>query len=810
MTPRHLQPALILISAACIAYQVALVRTFAVMQWHHFAHMIISMAMLGFGASGALLAVTRPWVAGREPVLLRFAAWLAVVGLPGCFLLGVHIPFETFRLTVEPMQMVYVGALYLVLAIPFGLMAICIALAFMANPERVGRVYGVNMLGSGLGAAGAVALLHMAHPAHIPFLLTPVVAAGAALLSVGVARSRFARTLALIVPVLVLAGAVWMCGRPPALPLSEYKPLSYALQLPDARVIAEAHGPLAVLTAVESDQIRETPGQVSGYPWERLGPFPPQVGVFFDGNGPSPVHRFDGDLAPFAYLDYVTGAVAYRLVDAPHAFVIGAGGGTEILSALSHGSAHVTAVELDPNVVRLVDDRLGAFSGCPYGRDDVTLVVAEGRGFAQGARGEFDLIHVPSTGGFATASAGVLTLSESYLYTVESFVAFLDRLSPEGVLVMDCWLQVPPRNALKLFATAVEACETAGIAEPGRHLLFVRSWNNATICVSRSALSDDHIAAVRAFCESRGFDICHLPGMRPGEANQFTVLPDTGTTYHEAAARILDPETRDAFLHAYPFYVQPATDDRPFFFRFFKWKHLTWFLGKEGPGLPFVEWGYVVLIATVVQSVVAGLVFVLLPVAVFRRRAIRGGKGRILVYFGCLGLAYMALEIAMIQRLMLFLASPVLAMAAVLTAFLVFSGLGSLYADRRIVGLGRPVGGIAVSALAFLVLMPVLFRVGCGWPVVVRAVAAVVFLAPMAFFMGMPFPMGLQRVSRTAPGYMPWAWAVNGCASVTGASLAPLLALHCGFRLVLGFAALLYAVAALTLGRSGNGRSSPG
>ena len=809
--------AILLISAATLAYEVALTRVFSIGQWHHFAYMIISVALLGFAASGTALALLRPWVTGREEGLFRLGALLLALALPGCYALGQRIPFETFQLLVRPVQLWYLFLLYLVLSLPFFFASTCIALGFLMEPRRVGRVYFFNMFGSGLGAASVVGLLFALSPAQVPYLLSGLPVLGYLLVTVddaGDERGGWLRVVRAVVP----AALVLL---PVALPLlatgvrdirvSEYKGLSYALDLPDVEVVGEAQSPLSVVTAVSSPFIRVTPGQISNYPMEELGPLPEQVALYFDADAVSVVHRFDGSLDAFAFLDHVTSALPYRILERPHTLVIGSGGGTEVLSALHHRARHVTAVEVDPGVFRLLRGPLEEFSGGLYGRSDVTPVLADGRGYLESRPEQtFDLIQISLLDSFNASSAGVRALSESYLYTVEAVELYLRRLSPGGALAVTRWLKAPPRDAIKMFATLVEAAERAGIEEPSSHLAFIRSWNTATLLLSRAPLTEQQIVSIRSFAGERGFDLAWVPGIAETEVNRFTILEEP--IYWRASARLLSPD-REAFYDEFLFHVKPATDDRPYYFRFFKWGSLTALREAAGTQwVNFVEWGQLILLATIGQALVASLLLVLAPLLLAawwrgRRRA-RGSSGavvaRVIFYFAALGLAYLLLEIAFIQKFMRFLAYPVYAIAVVLTAFLVFSGLGSAYADRHREAPGRLVATavllIAGFCAAYLLLLPRLFSAWSGWPDAARIFASLALLGPLAFLMGIPFPRGLQLVSDQHPSMLPWAWAVNGAASVIGAGLATLIAVHFGFAAVIGLAVGLYVAAAGILG----------
>lgn len=795
LAARALYAAVGLLSAAGLICQIGLMRVFSIAQWHHAAYMIISIALLGFGASGTVLSIVRPRLAGREAGAFRWCAAGAAIAFAASYAISQRVPFETIELLNQPRQFWLLLALYLLLAVPFFLVACCITIAFLLRPEAIGRVYGVNMAGSGAGALGCVALLYVLPPASLPVIAGGLAAIAWMLLGPPRGRRGWILPLAIVAPALV-----WGALTP--VRVSQYKGLAYALQLPDARIETRARSPLSEITAVSSAYLRETPGQLSNYPMSELGDLPPQIGLYFDAGPVSPVHRFDGDLAPFAYLDYVTGALPYRLVSRPRCLIVGPGGGGEVLGALAAGAAHVTAVETDPAVRDLLRGPLRDFSGAWIEHPDVTFVVAEGRGHLEATRDRFDLIVLPAAGSAASAAGGVLALNETYLYTTEALAGYLDRLAPGGVLALNVWIQTPPRQGIKLFATAVEACERAGFADPGRHMAFIRSWNTGTIVISREPMGAERLAAVEQFCADRFFDPCYYPGMPPEAANRYTQLDEP--YYYNAAQAILHGE-REAFYRDYAYYVRPATDDRPYFFRFLRPARLAELMAQGPEAVPFVEWGYLALVATTLQSLLAGVVLILLPL-LFLRRQTEGVAGRwaVFAYFASLGLAYMFLEIAFIQVFMRFLSYPIYAVSTVLAAFLVCSGAGSLWAGslspaRRIRAVWCAVALIAALSVTYLIALPPLFHAAAGWPDVAKIPLCLILLAPLAAAMGVPFPAGLQGVATRAPAMLPWAWATNGCLSVTGATLATLVAIHAGFRSVVVLALLLYLAAAASL-----------
>src|SRR5262249_27752606 len=135
---------------------------------------------------------------------------------------------------------------------------------------------------------------------------------------------------------------------------------------------------------------------------------PKQLGIFTDGGSLSPITAFDGRREPLAYLDQTSAALPYRLLERPEVLIIGAGGGADVLLALYHRAARIDAVELNPQLVRLVHDTFRDFAGHLYERPDVHVHVAEGRGFVAGSDRTYDAILLPLLDSYAAAAAGTL------------------------------------------------------------------------------------------------------------------------------------------------------------------------------------------------------------------------------------------------------------------------------------------------------------------------------------------------------------------------------------------------------------------
>jgi SAM-dependent methyltransferase len=802
--------AVFLVSASAIAYEILLMRILSIVQWHHFAWMIISLALLGYGASGSAIALCRRWLEPRFETAFALCALMFGAAMIACLWLGQRVPFNALEIIWEPRQLLYLAELYLLFMVPFFFAASCIGMAFTCRRDFVDRIYFFDLLGAGIGAALLVAALFLWQPQRVVIGLAAL-ALAASLLAGWSSSSR--RRLA------VIQGAWLLCllYAAPAdrigLQMSEFKGLSQALEVVGARKLAERSGPLGLLTVVESPQVpfRHAPGL--SFNTQHLPP--DQLAVFTDGDGMSVITSFNGDPASLGYLGDVTAALPYRLLERPRVLVLGAGAGADVLLALHNGAAAVDAVELNPQMAALVREDFADYSGRLYDLERVSLRLAEARGFVTRDADRYDLIQVALLDSFAVSGSGVQALGESYLYTVEAMGQYLARLQPGGLLAITRWLNVPPRDGLKLAATSIEALRRAGVGDPGRRLAAIRNWNTLTLLVKNGEFGQAETAVLREFAHRRSFDTVWYPGMPATEANRFNQLDRPWL--HEGFRALLGPG-RQAYLEDYKFGITPATDQRPYFFNFFKWRVLPelWSMRARGGG-GLVEWGYLVLVGTLVQALLAGTLLILLPLLAGRRGWPAGTGGRMGSYFFLLGLAFLFVEMAFIQKFILFLSHPLYSVAVVLAGFLVFAGLGSISSGRVAARLGRgpafavqaAVAGIAAIVLLYLVVLPPLFERFMGLPDAVRAGISLGLIAPLAFCMGMPFPLGLGRLARQAPAFIPWAWGLNGFASVVSAALATLLAIEFGFTVVLLAALALYLAAALVFGPRAGSPSDP-
>ncbi len=796
-----------LLSAIALAYEVLLMRLLSIVQWHHFAYMIISLALLGYGVSGSFLTIAQHRLLQRYALSFIVNAALFAVSLVICFHAAQRIDFNAEEVLWDPGQLLRLAAIYLLLAVPFFFIANAVALSLMRFRDRVQRIYAFDLVGAGMGSVSIVSLLFVAFPAPALMLLGAL-----AFACVGIAAWELSlQTRGRVAAAAAVAAVVLILGMDELeLAISPYKGLPQTLRVAGAEVVSEHSSPLGYLSVVESARVplRHAPGLSL-----RATDEPPrQVAVFTDADNMTVITKDSGDPAAFRYLDSVTSALPYHLLSSARVLILGAGGGEDVQQALHHGASHVTAVEVNPQIVDIVRDRYGDFSRHLLDRTGVTVHVSEARGFVSRDQHSYDLIQLALLDSFAASSAGLYALNETYLYTVEALRTYYKRLRPGGYLAITRWIKLPPRDTLKLFATAVEALRRENADDPGLQLALIRSWQTSTLLMKNGVLNNADKSALKRFAADRAFDLAWYPSINESEANRFNLLRQP--YFYQAATSLLGPRSHE-FLDQYKYNVRPATDDRPYFSHFFKWRVFPEIVALRGRGgMPLLELGYLILVATLLKALIASLVLILLPLfslkgpppgAMVQRRY---GRTRVLWYFFAIGIAFLFVEIGFIQKFLLFLHHPVYAIAVTLSAFLVFAGLGSAATERAIES-GRhrrtaafAVSGIVVFATLYTWILDPLFAKLVAQPTLSKAVVSVALIAPLAYCMGMPFPLALARLGATAQHLVPWAWGINGCSSVISAVLATLCAIHFGFVVVVLLAVVLYISAALTFPRA--------
>ncbi|PYI92059.1 MAG: hypothetical protein DME97_11465 [Verrucomicrobia bacterium] len=795
-----------LLSLATLLLELSLTRVLSVALWYHFGFLVISTALLGFGTSGVVLAL---WRRLREEVSLdRALAMLALlfgVLTVICFWLMQRIPFDPFSLFSDKRQLAFMPLYYVVISLPFFCSGLALALLFTRGGQRVNRLYAFDLVGAGIGCA-ALALIMPAFGGSG----SAVFAAALGLLAAAIFGFRSARTIAGL-SVTLAAGffaLAFFAGR--LLPIS----ITQNKRIPPSPPIYTAWNTFSKIDVYESKAL---PADKTGRGGRRF--------LFDAGTAATGMM----DLRPNVreVLRQLEGRhdfssnIAYVGKTRPAVLIIGSGGGSQVLDALHYGADKIIAVEINPIINDVITTRMRDYWGDLYQQPEVQVVTEEGRSFVRRSKEQYDAIISVHTISNAAIASGALSLAENYVLTREAFEDYLDHLKPDGVL----YFTRPEAQISRLFSTGREALTARGVTDLPAHFFAYRNspptGQQQLGGANRLSFSAGFLMKKSPFTAQEVDVITRILriGQPPASADDGTTevryLPNESPS-DSIYYRLLTAPNLRAVYAAEPAQIEPATDDRPFFNQHTRWSRINRktfqdiFTQNRGARLaledrPVAEVTLLVLLA---QSVVIAAVLILLPLAKFSRQGLSvPHRGSFLVYFAGLGLGFIMIEIALLQRFTLFLGQPVYTFAVVLAALLIFTGIGAALSDRFGASARKSLRVIVPLILLTLIvtafLTPYIFNVALGWSLLARVVVSVLILAPLGILLGMPFPSGLRIIGEEVPSLVPWAWGVNGFFTVIGTVGALILGMAFGFKAVLVIAAACYLIALASVSRSG-------
>lgn len=774
--------AIALTSFSALLLELALTRLFSVVLFYHFAFLAISVALLGLGAGGVFAYLWRNW-------LMRFstrdlAATLCTINSAATFLaleVVLHVPVS---LQLSRWNLARLAALYLASAVPFFFTGLIFSVVFARETHHVTRLYGADLLGGALACLAVVPLLNwIGGPNAILF-------------------AAFAMSVAAIVWSIDRSAGVSPAVVASVPPVTRWKLPWIAAAILVALMVVNHSG--RVLDIIYAKGMFRDKSWVEFAKWNAISR------VEVDNQGGAKAIVIDADASTYIMNTdpHHWGAEwEENLMSAPPALanvlrprgdyaIIGPGGGVDVLRALANGSPNVTGIEINPIIADTVmRERYAEYSHHLYHRPEVHLHVTDGRSFIRNSRDQYDVIQMTLVDTWASTAAGAFALSENSLYTADAFREYFQHLRPDGLIAITRWEFRRPREALRVVSVAMEALHQLGVANPARHFIVVCEGElnedgiPVVVLAKKSPFTANEEADVIRHIEKYGhLQPLYLPSA-PGP-NPFSAL----------IARN-DPR---AFARDYAYNVAPVSDDAPFFFFTLKTEQL---FGDKGlrTGIDWkVNLGVLVLGMVLLISVVAVLAFLILPM-LFGSAGLGLQRSVSLLYFVAVGLGFILVEIAFIQRFVLFLGHPTYALTVVIFLLLLSSGAGSLLSRRWLRDPARvwiPLLVLTAAVGIFVLALPSLLNALVGLPFVAKLAVSAVLLVPLGVAMGMPFPSGLRALaasgSASASGNaVEWAWAMNAAASVLGSVLAMVIAIHWGLTVTLacGAAAYLLAIA---------------
>jgi MFS family permease len=759
--------AIFFVSISIIGFQLSIINTLSYSQWHHFAYLAVSIAMLGFGSSGVLLSVWSDFFRNNANSILPwlfFATGISMLFSP--ILVNFQwFRFDTFLVFSSSSHAFKLLITCVFLFIPFLLGATSIGLLFMIRKEEISKLYAWNLVGSGIGGGMLIFFSYYFFPLHLSMIFGFVAVFSAWVLTV----NRFQK---LIFGFSALAGVFVMLFQNPIPFTSEFKPLSKALLMPDTKVEAHKPVPHGTLQYVKSENIRQANGLSLTFSDEV-----PLVDLIF--LNAQPYFAIEKGLVNESFYKENLFWLQYEILNNVDNQILLLQPISSFFpsQALLFDNSHITLVEPIKSLFNFLGD-------LPWNGKGVSLVNEYPREFLFKDTREWDAIVFPMIGSMGNSGLGAV--QEQYLYTTNAIGKSIDKLSGDGILVFSSVMDNPPRYSLKLISLISRALRDKGFS-PNQSIISVRSWNTLLVLVKPSSFQSHEIEFAEDFCNRLGFDMVH-------PISQFERNTLSDTVFNSIFAEVLELDS-SPLLNTYSFNLLPPNDNRPFFSQFIKLNNLRSYLGWYGmEGVLYLELGYLIVWASLIVCIILALLAIAAPLVLLIKR--RKFIVSVWLYFAMLGLGYMLFEVSLIQQSILTLGNPIMSSALIISVLLCFSAVGSFYSSGLkkenyllvvllLIGISIIILGIFKEEFTMLLI---------GRSKSIQVIGLVMSIAPTAVFMGMAFPIGLRRLSEKEPNQIPIAWGVNGFFSVVAAPFATIVAVEAGFTQVIILSSVIYLI----------------
>ncbi len=833
-------------AGAVIALQICIMQIFSVGSWTHFGSLVVSLAMLGFGLTSAVMCIGKGWFDRHWRGVAAAALMLFGPLALAANILAQQIPFNAIFLISDPMQKWRLFANFMLYMLPFLAGALFLGTVFLKANKIFGRVYFADLTGAGLCGLALLIAMYFFSPENL--IVVPLVLWLVGSLSwFSALGSRRGLAWLFVIGVVCIGShfALPALFEMPKLVVSDYKGVAYARRFPDSQRVYADSSPFGYLEIYSSSYLHFAPG-LSDNAAFALPKMPDNayLGMYIDGEGPTGIIR-DLPASETVYYRFLPMIYPYLIKPSPDTFVVQFGGGISTSVALRSNSKSVTVAEGNPAVLRAFrnDAGLRNFTGDVLHHRKLRVINYDGRLYLAHTPQRYDIIDLSLADSAGLSSPGGFAIVEKFSYAREAMVSYMRALKDGGVLSVTLWnKEEPPKSVLKLYATMAAAARDAEEGDiAGRFFVVASYLSTTTVLYKRGGFRAEDIRTLREHTRAMSFDEIYYPGFEYDQSQTakvlenyeqqlfFSATAEPGSTDETAPATMPpEPPNRpepdgktsaipatvmgqltwhylvhggwDEVARRYVFDTRPLTNQRPYFAAYVKPGDLPRVIDR----LELIqdEWGYLLLWATLLIACIASLTLVAIPV-VFGWHTIfshNPGKFRTIIYFACLGAGYIMVEVGLISDFTLALSNATVSASILITAMLVFSGLGAFMSERyldraRIV---MPKIFIAIGALLIgygLFLDRVLDLIGT-LPYLLRLVFCFLLVFPPAFLMGFPMPTAMTSLARLGKDHMfLWAWGINGCFSVIGAAAVPIIATSFGLNAVLMIAGCAYLIA---------------
>jgi MFS family permease len=770
------------ISLSTLLLEFTLTRVLSVSLWYHFAFMIISVALLGFGVSGVVLALSKKLREIKPDILLTLLSMIYGISVIGSFILMNKIPFDPFSLLTEGIQFLYLPVYYLLITIPFFFSGLIISVLLTRFTGEVSRLYFFDLVGAGLSCLAFVLIMpEFGGNGTIVFV--------AAIGFFSAVLFAYENHKGLVVIAIILMGLSFsfLIDRDNRIPINvSLNKLygNYMKQKPELKMHTEWN------TFSKIDVMRDEDSSPDGY--DVL------LAIIDEGNATTNIPNVKTLPPPTKPAD--ASNLAYVLKDsADKVFIIGSAGGGEILTGLYYNAKKIIGVEINGVLNDLIKDKLVFWTGpLVKNNKNVKIITDDARSVISSKRIAYDVIISAHTISSSAVSSGAMSLVENYILTKEAMKEYLTHLKSDGVL----YISRPETQLPKLITTLkiVRQELTEGLEDSKNNFVVFRR--------PPTSFESDKSFMAGVVYKKNGFDEFDLIDVR-NEASflGLNIEYDPLSRQDGIYKQLIESENIDKEIENFESDIKPATDDKPFFDNNIGFGNLTWEGMKETfaqddkailalKDRPVAE---TTLLIILVQTIIVAGLLLLFPLKFMRLDAGSEFDKKYLIYFACLGIAYIMLQLSMIQKFTLFLGQPVITLLTVIATMLVASGIGSMFSFKFLNSSKKRLILIfiiiAILSVALGLFNPFIFKSFVRLELVWRIIISIVLIFPIGFFMGMPFPIGLSLIKDSEKKYVAFAWGINGFFSVIGTVISIILAMIIGFKFVFILSGCIYLLA---------------
>jgi spermidine synthase/MFS family permease len=782
------------ISLTSLLYQILLMKLMSLIQWSNLVTFVLGLAMLGYSAGGVALAIFKDMIEKRLKFFRFLFSTLFSLSAFFTFYLLQRIPLSPQEILWDYKQLLYFFIFFVGLSIPFAAVSAFLGSYYLEQKLRGGRIYFFDLVGAASGSLLAIIVISALGPKQGLTTISSLGLLIACYILFWELKKKYWALFLLLT--FLCANFLWPSNKF-SFHLSPHKQLNGVLRIPKTNILKEYDDPLSRKTVVESPALpfRYAPGLSLAF----QGSIPEQLGLFFDGDSFLSINSLQEEEKLWPYQKYLLEHLPFVL-ERPRksVLILGPGGGSNIHQALAMGSEKVDVVGNDPALFSLLKE-YPQYTGKFLMHPSVNSIIGDARNYLKVSVQKYDLIQLSLWESQTAHLSGAYTTRPNFLLTVEGIEQVMSRLTERGIVFFSRWIHWPPRDSIRLFNIVIESMTNKGVKYPGKNLALLRSIQTSLLMVSKVPFTPSELQSMRSFAGSKSFDLVYLPDIKKEEVNRYNSNPQALS--YEITQDMLGEKK---LINRYSYKLSPTTDDRPFFNHFLKLKtFIDLFLTKNKMGIHLLDWDHALLWLTTIMAVFVGLIFILIPTSIYYRKELRYTPQKSvlvkkIIYFSCLGLAFMFIELSLIHKFTLFLGHPIYSVSLVYSSFLFFAGLGSLHSNFWV----KKIGGSTQFALSLIVAAIVLIGIVLYYifipllsgflhlKMLLKFTLCFLNLAPLAYFMGMPFPLGMDFLRQKSVSSVPMVLAANGSFSVIGALGGGLLVVYIGIPATLftGFA----------------------